>query len=70
MEAATAGGARSLGLPCGAIEPGRWADFVEVDLAAPELAGWTRDTLAESLVFGAGERALAGTWVGGRRVHG
>jgi formimidoylglutamate deiminase len=67
--AATLGGARALGLRTGAIEAGAWADFVALDLDAPELAGWTSETLLESLVFGASERALAGTWVGGRRVH-
>jgi cytosine/adenosine deaminase-related metal-dependent hydrolase len=68
LNAATLGGARSLGVRAGAIEAGAWADFVAVDLASPELAGWTPDTLLESLLFGAGERALAGTWVGGKRL--
>jgi formimidoylglutamate deiminase len=69
LTAATLGGARSLGVRAGALEAGAWADFVAVDLAAPELAGWTPDTLLDALVFGAAEGALAGTWVGGRRVH-
>ena len=68
LAAATLGGARALGVRAGAIEAGAWADFVALDLAAPELAGWTGETLLESLIFGAGERALAGTWVGGKRV--
>ncbi len=68
LAAATLGGARALGVRAGAIEVGAWADFVALDLAAPELEGWTNETLLESLVFGASERALAGTWVGGRRV--
>jgi formimidoylglutamate deiminase len=66
--AATLGGARALGVRAGALEAGAWADFVALDLAAPELAGWSPDTLLESFVFGCGERVLAGTWVGGRRV--
>ena len=53
----------------GAIEAGAWADFVALDLTAHELEGWQGETLLESLVFGACERPLAGTWVGGRRVH-
>lgn len=67
LGAATRGGARSLGLAAGALEPGHWADFVAVDLAAPQLAGWTPETLLEAVLFGADERVLAGTWVGGRR---
>jgi formimidoylglutamate deiminase len=68
LRAATLGGARALGLPAGAFAPGHWADWVALDLDAPELAGWTSETLAASLVCGASERVLAGTWVGGRRV--
>jgi formimidoylglutamate deiminase len=66
LEAATAGGARSLGIATGAIEPGRWADFLTVDLAHPALAGVDADTLAEALVFGAGDEVIGETCVGGR----
>jgi formimidoylglutamate deiminase len=65
LRAATEGGARALGLPAGTIAPGCQADFVAVDLTAPELAGWTAETLPESLVFGAGNRVIAATCVGG-----
>jgi formimidoylglutamate deiminase len=68
LRAATEGGARALGLAAGRFEAGCHADWVALDLGAPELAGWTPGTLAESLLVGAGERVLAGTWVGGRRV--
>ena len=68
LAAATLGGARSLGIQAGAIEPGRLADFVELDLSSVELEGWTPDTLLESFVFGGGERSIAATWVGGRRA--
>ncbi len=67
LAAATLGGARALGVRVGALEVGAWADFVALDLGSPELAGWRPETLLESLVLGAGERAWAGTWVGGRR---
>lgn len=66
FHAATAGGARSLGLDAGVIEPGRWADFIEVDLGAQELEGWTADHLLEAFVFGASERSIASTWIAGR----
>jgi len=66
LRAATAGGADALGLPAGRIEAGLWADFALLDLDSPLLAGWTPETLLDSLVFGASESAVAGTCVGGR----
>ncbi|NIQ55090.1 MAG: amidohydrolase family protein, partial [Gammaproteobacteria bacterium] len=42
----TRSGAASLGLDAGALEPGAWADFVEVDLDHPVLSGWSAETLA------------------------
>ncbi len=66
VEMATAGGARALGIDAGAMRKGLWADFVAIDLDAPSLAGWEPETLLESLIFGAGEEAIAATCVGGR----
>ncbi|HEX4963713.1 MAG TPA: formimidoylglutamate deiminase [Thermoanaerobaculia bacterium] len=65
LEAATLGGARSLGLEAGRIAPGLWADFTAIDLESPSLAGWTPETLLESVIFGATEAVVAGTCVGG-----
>jgi formimidoylglutamate deiminase len=65
LRAATAGGARALGLPCGELAPGCWADLVAVDLDHPSLAGWEPATLLESLIFGAGDEAIVATAVGG-----
>jgi cytosine/adenosine deaminase-related metal-dependent hydrolase len=45
---------------------GRWADFVAVDLDAPVLAEVPAERLLAALVFGAGNEAIAGTYVGGR----
>jgi len=67
--AATIGGAKALGIECGRIEPGLWADFAAIDLQAPSLAGWTPETLLESVIFGATEEVVAATCVGGEWVE-
>ena len=66
LAAATAGGADALGVPAGRIAAGRWADFVAIDLATPALAEIPAERLLAALVFGAGNDAIAGTYVGGR----
>jgi formiminoglutamate deiminase len=68
--AATVNGARALGLQAGRIRTGDLADLVAIDLGAPCLAGWSPETLLASLVFGAGEDAVAGVCVGGRWTPG
>jgi formimidoylglutamate deiminase len=68
-EAATVNGARSLDVPAGRIEAGLWADFVAVDLHTPSLAGWTPETLLESMVFGATEEVVSATCVSGEWVE-
>ncbi len=70
LRAATAAGARSLGVDAGEIRPGAWADLVALDLGAPALAGVEPELLLEALVFGAGDGALAGVCVGGRWIDG
>jgi formimidoylglutamate deiminase len=66
LEAATSGGAQALGVPAGRIARGCWADFAAVRLDAPALAEVPRERLLEAIVFGAGNEAIAGTYVGGR----
>jgi formimidoylglutamate deiminase len=66
LAAATTGGARALGLPAGRIAAGCWADFVAVDLRAAALAETPPERLLGAVVFGAGNEAIAGTYVGGR----
>jgi formimidoylglutamate deiminase len=71
LEAATAGGARALGLPAGSIEPAHWADFVLIDLDHPSLADCDAARLAEAIVCGADNGVVLGTYVGGKwRVSG
>ena len=66
LSMATVGGSLALGVEAGAIEAGRWADLAALDLDAPELAGCDADSLLDAWVFGAGDRAIAATCVGGR----
>jgi formimidoylglutamate deiminase len=65
LRAATVGGARALGLPCGELAAGCWADLMAVDLDHPALAGAEPETLLETLLFGAGDEAIVATAVGG-----
>ncbi len=65
LAAATAGGAAALGVEAGRIAPGLWADFAAIDLGSPLLAGWTPETLLESVIFGATEEVVTATAVGG-----
>ena len=50
------------------LESGVPADFVEIDLEHPNLAGIGAEALPSALVFGAGSGVVAATWVAGRRV--
>ncbi|MEX2610884.1 MAG: amidohydrolase family protein [Gemmatimonadota bacterium] len=67
LEAASAGGARALGLHAGKIEPGALADLVSVELEHRALAGWSPDTLAPLLALSGPLDAVRDVWVGG--VH-
>ena len=69
FEAATLGGASAVAVDAGAIEAGKLADFVAVDLDAPALAGWTSETLLDAMIFGADPSIVLGTAVGGRWVY-
>lgn len=66
LAAATSGGARALRLDAGRIAPGAWGDLVVVDLDTPALAGVPAARLLDAIVFGAGNIAITGTFVGGR----
>ena len=66
--AATAGGARALQQPIGAIATGCRADIVTLDPAHPALVGKVGDELLDGWLFAAGRSPVASVHVGGRRV--
>jgi formimidoylglutamate deiminase len=66
---ASAGGMRSLGLRGGSLQPGEPADFVEVDLDDPSIAGANGEDLMANLVFSLERTALRGTYVAGRKLE-
>ncbi|HWD04560.1 MAG TPA: amidohydrolase [Amycolatopsis sp.] len=69
---ATRGGADALGRPdIGALEPGRWADLVHVDLDDPAFAAGpdvSDEQLLSNLVWAAGSRRVRDVWVAGEQV--
>ena len=69
---ATRGGAAALGrADIGALEPGRWADMVHVDLDDPAFAcglDVPDVQLLSNLVWAAGSRRVRDVWVAGRHV--
>jgi formimidoylglutamate deiminase len=68
FQCATANGARSIGAPGGALEPGRPADFFTVDLDDPTVAGASVDDLLSSIVFSLSRAAVREVVVGGRPI--
>jgi formimidoylglutamate deiminase len=66
LDSATRWGATALGIGAGGIAPGAWADFAAVDLSVPSLSGVPAAGLLDAIVFGAGNSAIAGTFVGGK----
>ncbi len=51
------------------VEAGDAADFIEIDLEHPAVAGVEEEDLPSALVFGAGSGVVAASWVAGRRAH-
>ncbi|HVO98678.1 MAG TPA: formimidoylglutamate deiminase [Bryobacteraceae bacterium] len=68
FQAATESGAKSLMLPCGALEPGRAADFFTVDLNDLSIAGASRESLPAHIVFSLEKTALRDVCVAGNLV--
>lgn len=65
LRCGTVNGARALAIPTGEIAPGRYADFLTLDLSHPSLAGWTDEMLLGSYLFGSGAGVVRETCVGG-----
>ncbi len=59
-------GAKSLGVETGVIAPGKFADFVAINLNHPSLTGWNPEDLLDVLFFGTSSEVVAATWVGGK----
>lgn len=70
LRTATTGGARSLGVTAGTLLSGSAADFCLIDLDVPTLRHVETENLAEALIFGTAEEAVAGAVVGGEFVWG
>ena len=68
LDAATAGGMTSLGVPGGRLAPGDPADFAALDLDDPSIAGVAPDALLAAIVFAASPRAVRDSWVAGEPV--
>ncbi|GAB3480415.1 5-methylthioadenosine/S-adenosylhomocysteine deaminase [Amycolatopsis cihanbeyliensis] len=69
---ATRGGAEALGrADIGALEPGRWADIVHVDVDQPAFATGLEvpdEALLANLVWASGSRLVRDVWVAGEQV--
>ncbi|HET9439658.1 MAG TPA: formimidoylglutamate deiminase [Longimicrobiales bacterium] len=64
----TQGGAASLQIHSGAIESGRDADLITIDLQDVSLAGYTAETLDNFIALSAQPATIRDIWVGGRQV--
>jgi formimidoylglutamate deiminase len=65
---ATRGGADSLGVPAGSLDPGRLADFFTFNLNDPSIAGAGPESLLTNILFSAERTAIREVYVGGRPV--
>ena len=65
----TRGGAEALGLQAGALEVGRLADMVTLDLEHPSLALVQDEHLIDAVLLGATDGVIRDVYVGGRRVR-
>jgi formimidoylglutamate deiminase len=67
LDYGTKRGADALGLPTGAIAPGKLADFIGIDMLHPALHGWNSEDLLDVLFFGTSAQVITQVWVGGKQ---
>ena len=65
---ATEGGARSLRIQAGSLEPGHRADFFSLELDHPSVAGCDPESLLDTLVFGGRQGAICEVWIAGKKL--
>lgn len=68
LQGALAGGAQALGRRIGALEVGRRADLVALDVESPLLAGRRGAEVLDSWLFSGEANPVDAVWVGGRQV--
>jgi formimidoylglutamate deiminase len=68
MDCATRSGARSLHVQAGALEAGKFADFLTIDLQDAAIAGTQPEDLLNAIVLSASPRAIADVVVHGEPV--
>lgn len=68
LDCAWAGGAKSLGQPCGTLAAGARADIVVLDEDHPALVTRSEDDLLDAWIFSGGPTCVRHVFVGGRQV--
>lgn len=69
LQCGTRNGAAALNVNCGAIEPGRSADLLALDLRDVSLRGCPAEQLLDAYLLGSGAQAVREVCVGGRWVR-
>lgn len=68
LEGAARGGAQAAGRNSGAIEVGRYADFIALDRNAINLFDKEEDAILDSYIFAGDDRLITDAWSAGRHV--